>query len=688
MKNTSLINKITTSVLAIVLAVSVTACGETTDNSRAEAVSIESEGASVSDNESLVVDETETVTAGDIPVQETGTEEEVTTEAETTVSGQEVSDNEAEPIGEAVVEEPEKSEEQKLIESLTEEQKKAINTLNYLTVLSQKINSAKDDPLILDNVYSSLENDIFPEVDSKTQVRITSMMTTIQKYQLIDEKRERIQYIYEQNRAQALRQLIPNPIGLLSAVKSKNPLEAIASVLYMAVDSISGFFSSKAQADLQNIKDGWELDDEAKAELHQSTINTLNYMFDMVRDYDIPGDFALSKEAIEDYIKWAEKSDSELDGKISWFTEQGHYNTYKMFGPYWLELAQDYYKKGEYEKCLESIESYERITTRVLRKDADYARVLPMAIVSAKNTMESKDYVEIADKYCSIIRNNTKDSDWVLRYFVAQTYIENYEITNDSAYIDKAYDITFNNVNNLVGDQRALNDKYQAELTPLDIPKDASKSKKKQIKAYNKALKKQRETELPPVNDALYWNCDRLFDLVKMKEEINRKEDNEAEKRKIESILHIKRKDGETTDEWQPLFLTKPLDDYFWFIKLPKIDEDAINIEFKGTVMSIPAPYISDRYNVDVTVSGKPGPGDWTVTNVTRPKNAGYEDFIVSLKSDEKYEYKDGDVVKVVVTPVDDASGKPKAKLIFQYKVVPKWSYAVTKAVNFERVTK
>ena len=36
----------------------------------------------------------------------------------------------------------------------------------------------------------------------------------MEKYRMIDVKRERLQYIYEQNQAQAIRAAIPNPMGL------------------------------------------------------------------------------------------------------------------------------------------------------------------------------------------------------------------------------------------------------------------------------------------------------------------------------------------------------------------------------------------------------------------------------------------------------------------------------------------
>ncbi len=55
-----------------------------------------------------------------------------------------------------------------------------------------------------------------------------------------------------------LRQAIPNPLGLLSTVQSKNLLKTAISVLYMTVDSALSYLSATSQAELQFIQNGWE----------------------------------------------------------------------------------------------------------------------------------------------------------------------------------------------------------------------------------------------------------------------------------------------------------------------------------------------------------------------------------------------------------------------------------------------
>jgi hypothetical protein len=563
--------------------------------------------------------------------------------------------------------------EKDIVGGLTDEQLNSINMLNYMTSLTRKINEEKGNQLYLETAYESFDN-LYPNsVDRNTQAQVTSLMDTIQNYRMISVKRERLQYIYEQNTAQAYRKAVPNPMGLLSAVASGSKIKMIAAVVYMAIDSATSYASAKSQADLDFIKDGWELDDEEANELHNSTKSAMNYMFDMVRNYELPGDLALNKEAVENFVIWSNKPDSQLERKISWF--ESNQNTYAAFGPYWLELAKDYYNNGNYKKCLEAVHRYEAVSSRIFRKDKDYANVLPMAIVSARETMTREEYVKLASNYCEVIHENTKDKDWTYRYFVAQIYMDLYSMTKDKSYIDKAYTVARENVNYLVDEQKRLNAEYLSDVKEVKAGKDATKREKKEIKQYNKAIKAERKTALPPVSEALYLNAELLFGLAK------EKNINATEKKKIENILH---------ENGDAIFLAKALDDRFWFNKTSSsVNIDDISMEFDGTKIVIPASCIADRSKISVTVTGANGTKtfeNWVVTEVKRPKKSqNCSEFRVTLKlkDSEKYKYQVGDAITVRITPVEEV---PNVYWDFNYRVVETRTAGVIKGTAFERV--
>ena len=553
-------------------------------------------------------------------------------------------------------------------DSLNSTQKNAINMLNYMTVLTQEINASKQSRMFLDEAYDSIINNIYPNsVDSKTQSQIDSILDTLHQYQMLTVKRERLEYLYEQNQAQALRQAIPNPIGLLSVVQSGSLLKTAASVLYMGIDSVTSYKSASAQADLQYLKDGWELDDAEAEKIHESRTTAFNYMLKMVNDNNLPGDYALSENAVEEFVSW--KNKTNLVSKIQWL--ESNQTTYEKFGPYWLELAKDYYDSENYEGCLKAFDEYENVTTRIFRKDTDYGDALPMAILSAKETMSRAKYNEYADKYAAVVLKNT--DDWTVRYFIAQVYIDLYKSTKNKEYLDKAYKIALDNVNELVDEQKNLNVTYLADVKEEKAEAGATKQQKKDVKQYNKMLKANRKIELPPVSEALYLNCDLLFALI------DERETTSADKKVIDGILH---------ENGDSIFLTTALDERFRFDESNSaFDANDLNVLFDGKTISVPATCVSDRSTIEIVVFGKNGEttiGDWTVKQVERPKNANYSEFVVSFTSEtaKKYEYFEGDSVNVKIVPVAES---PDEVLEISFEAVPEKKLFVFDGLNFER---
>ena len=383
---------------------------------------------------------------------------------------------------------------------LTPQQRNAINILNYLRALAQEIRASSNNRLYLEECYSTLLNNTEPTaVDQATLDEVMSLLDTLEKYRLIAVKRERLQYIYEQNQAQAIRDAVPNPMGLLSAIGSFSLAKLAASVLYMAVDAVTSYQSSSAAADLQYLQDGWQLDDEEATALHNSRKQLFSYMINMVNTFDLQGSLALSEDLVDEFVSW--KNNENVVRRIQFL--EANRETYEVFGPYWLTLAESYYENEDYDKCLSAIVSYEALEMHIFRKDYDFARALPMAIVSAEYTKDDADYIIIADDYCQKILVNTSNDDWALRYFAAQIYVGLYAKTNDEAYLRKAYDITINNVNYLVDEQRTMNITYLADVVELTAPKGETASAKKEREQYNKMLKEERKTELAPLSEPL-----------------------------------------------------------------------------------------------------------------------------------------------------------------------------------------
>lgn len=106
-------------------------------------------------------------------------------------------------------------------ESLEKEQLNSFSMMYYLAITAEEIRTSKNNRLILDDIYTSLLNDINPgSVDEITQDHLQNLRDIIKDYLNISVKRERLQYIYNTNKAAAIRSAIPNPLAILSMTHS------------------------------------------------------------------------------------------------------------------------------------------------------------------------------------------------------------------------------------------------------------------------------------------------------------------------------------------------------------------------------------------------------------------------------------------------------------------------------------
>ena len=77
-------------------------------------------------------------------------------------------------------------------DDVTTEQLTALSMLNHLTVLTQETNDSRNSRLFMEKAYSDLVNNTYPNsVDSRTLGRLTRLLDTMERYRMINVKRER-----------------------------------------------------------------------------------------------------------------------------------------------------------------------------------------------------------------------------------------------------------------------------------------------------------------------------------------------------------------------------------------------------------------------------------------------------------------------------------------------------------------
>ena len=578
-------------------------------------------------------------------------------------------DSEEESITESDIEESANSD-----KPLSDKQLSSIAMLNHLTVLTQEINASSNSRVYLDNVYSDIVNNTNPNaVDEDSLYEIKKLLNTIYGYQSIEVKREHLQYIYEQNQAQAMRHAIPNPMTILNIVESRNPVKSLISIVYMAVDAKNSYDNYMSEVESKYLEDSWQLDAEAAQNLHDSRSGAFEYMVSMCQTYDIDKDMALNEKSVETFVNW--ENNTNVTRKIEFL--ESNEATYKSYGKYWIVLAESYYEQEDYQKCLDSIETYQSMNIDTFRKDHDLAKILTKGIVAARECKTDKQYIEYANQALDIIIKNIEPEDWSLRYFVAATYMELSAITNDESYLQTAYELAESNVNYLIDEQIAQNKDYMApsmslrEIKKQDSYKNATKEEQKEIRDYYEFVQEERETALPPIYQPLVLNCDLLFGLA---EQLHI---SDAEKEKINNLLY-------TSDE--PLFFIDSLNETYRF---GESDIEAQpDIEFDKNRIEIPVTQLAYGSSINVTVSESGEDStydDWTIDMIDREDESDITSFTAEYRSKaiKDHDFSENSIVKIEILPPEDTNLPTKE---YTFKAVQTKKLFVLKDLQFEMV--
>lgn len=627
--------------LLLVLAISLTGCNSDNPNETIPVIETSTES-------TITEPEVSTVTTDSISVETTVSQNETTT-VTTTVE----SESEEEIRRKAEEEEKRQAEEEARQKAEAEEkariekEQNSFSMMYHLAIISEEIRISKDNRVILEDIYTSLLNDINPgAVDEITQSHLQNLRDIIKSYLNISTKRDRLQFIYNQEKAKKIKTVVPNPSTVLLTSNLAGWKRFAVSVAYTAVNTYNNY-SSKENADNAFIMSGWELDDEEVATIQKNRDRAFDYMVDMVQKYDFDGLKTLSEKDIEKYATiCATENPSE---KIKLLRAEE--STYDLLGIYWLELADCYFETSQYSKCLECVNKYNELSTKIYRKDYNYLQILPKAIVAAQHEYSGNNekYIAVVSEYADSIIINTSTDDWANRYFAAQVYRELYSRTNDKAFLNTAYKITSENVTALLKEQRELNETYLNPIVeiPAEEPdyryltdeekkekKKEYNEEKKRVKDYNKSLKEIRKTELPSLYQPLILNCELMYALA---DEIGL---SVAEKKEIEDIL---------LTETNGTFIVYPINDIYSFSN----PEKSYSFEFNENGMVIPANLLTaeSKIKVIVTDDGKKTSFDCVVDKVEREGNT-IDSFYayVSNKELKKYDWTADSKITVEIT--------------------------------------
>lgn len=480
-------------------------------------------------------------------------------------------------------------------EELSSAQKNAIAMLYHLATTTEEICISKNNRVILEDIYTALLNEINPgAIDETTQDHLENIRRVIGDFLNIQSKREQLQYIYNQQKAAAMKEAVPDPLAILSMTNSLNWKKLAINVVYTVVDSYANYKSANNSADQEFFLSGWELDDKEMDVVRKNRDSAFDYMTDIVQQYGSEedkkalGKLTLNEKAITDFAEIC--AIDEVYRKIERLTSKEE--TYKLFGNYWLELADCYFEIENYEKCLECVKKYNELEIDIFRKDFNIVPILPKAITAARAVYTGDEYIQQAKAFADAIIENANDDEWSVRYFAAQTYMDLFAKTNNREYLETAYKIIKENVTVLIEEQNNLNKAYFADVQKATLDEKQAKklndkekkAEQKRIDAYNDALEDARKKELPPLYEPLVLNCDLLFALAE-KMDID-----DSAKTTISSMLQTE-KGG--------IFLSSPVNNKYRFNAI----EANYTIDLSKESIVIPANLLIPCATITITVT-------------------------------------------------------------------------------------
>lgn len=524
---------------------------------------------------------------------------------------------------------------------LTDKQRNSIAMLNHLTATTQKILYKKNNRLYLEEVYSSLINNTYPNaINDTTLSYINKLLSNISALKINDGERELLQYIYEQRKATEILSALPSPMSVFNVIQAKDKVKTIAGLTYLAFDSITGYMTTKQENSLDYLKKDWELTKNEIGIIDGLRSEGFTFMTKILNENDIKGELSLNEEAIKYITELEEDQKTSDELKINNLIDNE--DIYKEYGYYWLLLARYYYNVENYEGCVHSVEKYISIQPQIFRYDYDLANALPLAIASLDSVYSDQELFEKQEEYLKLLIDNTIPNGeyWALRYFAATSYINLYKETNNIEYLRTAYSLVKNNTYNLVAKQKELNTTYLNDVVEEEIPDGTKKEDKERIKKNNRELKEKRKTELPPINVALFTNINLMYDISK---ELNI---SDSEINSIKKALY----DNDTN-----LFLVKTINNRYWLSNDSK-DDDLYIAEGKELV--IPANYVCDNSKIILSLKNSDGTtiiDDFVIKKVKR-KNKDVESFIATYtsKTFDDIKLKANDKICIEIYPFED----------------------------------
>lgn len=285
-----------------------------------------------------------------------------------------------------------------------------------------RILESKNNQIVVDEVASY---DWFWVKDTQfTSHYIRVFNETLADNKSIHAKRERLQYLFNQDRSRQVSALVPNAANILTiAFTAGDPLKSIIAVSGTVLSSVTSYVNEKQQAELELIQKNWELDDQ-QTQLFVRLLSELRGYLSQVSDkYGLTNEQLASDQTLRQYFLVLREKSDPREKLLSIDTRQFR-TELGIFPEYWRELATISYELEDYDSALSHIEEYENRYVQTMYHDNAHANLMQIKAyclikLYPYGVERNNELVRLADE----IERMSLASDWMQQYFCVELYL-------------------------------------------------------------------------------------------------------------------------------------------------------------------------------------------------------------------------------------------------------------------------
>ena len=280
-----------------------------------------------------------------------------------------------------------------------------MTALNMAAVSVRHITAARD-RLVLDQESSNIVNNLsLGDLGDASEVLgvYTRLLDAISALRLSDEERQVFAGIYEHRQKNALNSVLS---GLHPSASSLRHF--FASLFSGGVNAYFGVRRELAEIHRAAGQKSWELQKESLTALHQLQKELLEASWLLLRRHGLPERYRITQEDLDCLEQATAQSDWNKAEPMFDMLE----SAFASFPSYWFYRADAAWRGGDAQAAARFLNEYDRLWTRVLRRDPCRARADMLRLVLDESLDD-----EQTRRLVARIRENSSPRDWLNNLF-------------------------------------------------------------------------------------------------------------------------------------------------------------------------------------------------------------------------------------------------------------------------------